>query len=141
MFQERVITHPIQPRVEEVVALVKPLVNPTLLLKGDAYFNHVISIFDTAPSKQERVLLFPSTLPPSPVEVPFDWDGLVGYPMPLPMSFQVRDIIWYITETITSASTLSSSTWRDLGFPKLVSAIHKILNFHRSPTREPWTPT
>jgi hypothetical protein len=46
-----IITHPIQPRVEEVVAPVKPLVNPTLLLKGDAYFHHVVSIFDTAPSE------------------------------------------------------------------------------------------
>jgi hypothetical protein len=72
---------------------MQSLVNPTLLLEGDASFNHVISISSTTPSEQERVLLSPSTLPPSPGEVPFDWDGLVGYPMPPPMSFQVRDII------------------------------------------------
>jgi hypothetical protein len=88
-----VIMHPIQPRVEEVVVPMQPLVNPTLLLEGDASFNHVVSISNTAHSEQERVLLFLCTPPPSPGEVPFDWDGLVGYPMPLPMSFQVRDII------------------------------------------------
>ena len=76
-----------------MVTPVQSLVNPTLLLEGDASFNHVISISDTTPFEQERVLLSLSTLPPSPGEVPFDWDGLVGYPMPPPMSFQVRDII------------------------------------------------
>jgi hypothetical protein len=99
-----------------------------------------IPFSDTAYSKQERVLLYPSTLPPSPGEVPFDWDGIVGYPTPLPIFFQVIDIIQYITETITSSSTLSSSTWRDFGFPKIMSAIRKILTFHISPTWEPWPP-
>jgi hypothetical protein len=88
-----VVMHPIQPMVEEVVIPMQSLVNPTLLLEGDASFNHVISISSTAPSEQERVLLSPSTLPPSLGEVPFDWDGLVGYPIPPPMPFQVRDII------------------------------------------------
>jgi hypothetical protein len=73
--------------------MMKFLVNPTLPLEGDASFTHVISISSTAPSEQERILLSPSTLPSSPGEVPFDWDGIVGYPMPPPMSFQVRDII------------------------------------------------
>jgi hypothetical protein len=88
-----VITHPIQPEVEEVVVPVQSLVNPTLLFKGDASFNNVVNIFDTAPSEQERVLLSLSTLHSSPGESPFDWDGIVGYPMPPPMSFHVRDII------------------------------------------------
>jgi hypothetical protein len=64
----------------------------------------------------------------------------VGYPMPPPMSFQVRDIIRYIMETVTSASTLSSSNWRALDFPKLVLAICKILTFHIIPARDPWPP-
>jgi hypothetical protein len=132
--------HPIQPMVEEVVVPMQYPVNPTLLLEGDASFNHVIIISSTAPSEQERVLLSPSTLPPSPGEVPFDWDGLVGYPMPPPMSFQVRDVIRYIMEKVTSTSTLSSSTWRALGFPKLVSAIRKMLTFHKNPAWEPWPP-
>jgi hypothetical protein len=112
-------------------------INPTLPLEGVASFNHVINISTNAPSDQERVLLSPSTLPPSPGKVPFDWDGLVGYPMPPPMSFQVRDVIRYIMEKVPSASTLFSSTWRALGFPKLVSTIRKTLTFHKNPTRDP----
>jgi hypothetical protein len=88
-----VVMHPIQPLVEELVIPMQSLVNLTLLFEGDASSNHVVSIPDPAPSEQERVLLSPSSLPPSLEEVPFDWDGLVGYPMPLPMSFLVRDII------------------------------------------------
>jgi hypothetical protein len=110
-----VASHYIQPMVEEVVASMQSSVNPTLLLetkksKGAVtpmeflvnlillvlvlyLLCHVLSISSTSPSKQERVLLFPSSLPPSLDEVPFDWDGLVGYPMPLPMSFPGRDII------------------------------------------------
>jgi hypothetical protein len=88
-----IIMHPIQPRVEEVVVPVQSLVNPTLLVGCDTSFNHVVIIHNTAPSEQERVLLSPSSLSASPGDIPFDWDGLVGYPMPPPMSFLVRDII------------------------------------------------
>jgi hypothetical protein len=135
-----IIMHPFQPRVEEVVIPVQSLVDPTLLLEGDASFNHVVIIFYSTPSEKERVLLSSSTLPPSDGDIPFDWDGLVGYPIPSPMSFQVRDIIQYIMEMITSTITLSSSNWRALGFTKLVSVIRKILTFHRSSTWEPWPP-
>jgi hypothetical protein len=88
-----IIMHPLQPRVEEVVIPVKPLVNPNLFLEGDVFFNHVVNIPDTAPYEQEIFLLSSSTLPSIPGDIPFDWDGLVGYPMPLPMSFLVRYII------------------------------------------------
>jgi hypothetical protein len=110
-----VVSHPIQPMVEEVVVSMQSSIDPTLLLESDKskeavapmqflvdpallvlvlyLLCHVLSISSTSPSEQERVLLFPSSLPPSLDEVPFDWDGLVGYPMPLPMSFPGRDII------------------------------------------------
>jgi hypothetical protein len=114
-----VILHHLQPRIEEVVIPVKYVVNPTPLVEGDAFFNHVISIPDPGPFEQERVLLSLSSSPPSIKEITFDWDGLVGYPMPPPMSFPVRDIIQYIIETISSISALSSLTLRDLGFPSL----------------------
>jgi hypothetical protein len=42
--------HPLQPRIEEVVVPVQSLVNPTLIVEGDASFNHVINIPDPAPS-------------------------------------------------------------------------------------------
>jgi hypothetical protein len=110
-----VFLHPFQPMVEELVVLMHSLVDPTLLLESDKtqgavvpmqflvdpallvlvlyLLCHVLIIYSTSPYKQERVLLIPSSLPPSLNEVPFDWDGLVGYPMPLPMSFPGRDII------------------------------------------------
>jgi hypothetical protein len=88
-----IIMHLLQPRIEEVVVLVQFLVNPTLLMEGDASSNHVVNIPDNSPYKHERVLLSPSTLPLNPKEFPFDWDGLMGYPMPPPMSFLLRDFI------------------------------------------------
>jgi hypothetical protein len=148
-----VVSHHIQQMVEEVVVSMQCLINPTLLLESDKYKEviapmqflvdptllvlvlyllcHVLSISITSTYEQERVLLFSSSLPPSPDKVPFDWDGLVGHPMPLPMSFPLRDIILTITETMYFVSTFSSSTWRDLGFPKLLLAIHRILTFDK----------
>jgi hypothetical protein len=125
---------------KEAVALMHFLVDPTLLVLVLYLLCHVLIISSTSPSEQERVLLFPSSLPPILDEVPFDWDCLVGYSMPLPMSFPGRDIIRYITETITSVITLSSSTWRALGLPKIMSVLSKILTFHIRSTRDPWPP-
>jgi hypothetical protein len=155
-----VFSHPIQPMVEEVVILMQYSIDPTLLSKSDKskevimplkflvnssllvlvlyLICHVLSISITSPSEQERVLLFPSCLPPSLDEVPFDWDGIVVYPMPLPMSFPGGDNIRYKTKTITYVSTFPSSTWRSLGLPKLVSVLHKILTFHKRSAWEPW---
>jgi hypothetical protein len=157
-----VVSHPIQLMIEEVVASMQSLIDPTLLLESDMskevvapmqflvdtallvlvlyLLSNVLIISSTSPSEQERFLLFLSSLPPSLDEVPFYWGGLMGYPIPPPMSFPGRDIIQYITEMITSISPLSSSTWRSVGFPKLVSVLRKILTFHRSPAWEPWPP-
>jgi hypothetical protein len=157
-----VVSHLIQPMVEEVVMPMQSSIDPTLLLESEKskeavtpmqfsvdpaflvlvlyLLCHVLRISSLSPSEQERVLLFPSSLPLSLDEVPFDWDGLVRYPMPPPMSFPGRDIIRYTMETIPSVSTLSSSTWRALGLPKLVSVHRKILTFHRRSAREPWPP-
>jgi hypothetical protein len=135
-----VVLHPLQTRVEEVVIPVQCMVNPTLCLEDDTSFKHGLNIPNNTPSEHKIFFLSSGYLPPCPEEVPFDWDGLVGFPMPPSMSFPVRDIIRYIIETITSASSLSSSTWRDLGFSKLMSAIRKMLTFHRSLAQEPWHP-
>jgi hypothetical protein len=86
-----VVLHPIQPMVEEVVVSMQYSIDPTLLLESDKskevvvpmqllfdplvqvlyLLCHVLSISSTSPSKQERILLFPSSLPPSLNEVPF----------------------------------------------------------------------
>jgi hypothetical protein len=88
-----VTLHPLQPRIEEVVVPVQSLVNPTLPVESDASFDHVIIIPDPAPSEQERVFLSPSPLPPSFEEITFDWDSPMGYPIPPPMYFPLRDIV------------------------------------------------
>jgi hypothetical protein len=41
-------------------------------MEGDASFNHIVNIFDNAPSEHERVFLSPIALPPSLEEVPFN---------------------------------------------------------------------
>ena len=78
---------------KEVFMPMEFLVDPTLLVLALYLLCHVLSISSLAPSEQERVLLFPSSLPLSLDEVSFDWDGLVRYLMPPPMSFQERYII------------------------------------------------
>jgi hypothetical protein len=120
-----------QPRIEEVVTPVQSLASPNLLMESDASFDHVVIILDPAPSEQERVFLSPSPLPLGFEEINFDWDSQMGYPISPPIYFPLRDIVRSITKTIYSVSALSSSTWRALGFPKLMSSIHKILTFHR----------
>jgi hypothetical protein len=126
---------------KEAVMPMKFLVDPTLLVLVLYLICHVLSISSTSPSEQERVSIFLSSLPPSLNEVPFYWDGLVGYLMPLPMSFMGRDIIIYITEMITSVITLYSSTWIYLGIPELGLVLHKISTFHRRSAQEPWPPS
>jgi hypothetical protein len=96
---ELVVSHPIQPTVEEVVMLMKYSVDPTVLLKsdkpkevtllmqcsvsptflleGDAFFNHVLKIYSFAPSSLGSIPFSSSILPPSPRVVSFDWNDLV----------------------------------------------------------------
>ena len=125
---------------KEAVVPMQFLVNPTLLVLVLYLLCHVLNISITSPSEQDRFLFFPSSLPPSIDEVPFVWDGFVGYPMPPPMSFLGRYIIQYNTETITSVSTFPSLTWISLGLPKLGLVLRKIPTFHRKSAREPWPP-
>jgi hypothetical protein len=83
----------VSDKSKEAAALMQFLVNPALLVLVLYLLSHVLSSSITSPSEQEIFLLFLSSLPPSLDEFPFDWDDLVGYPMPPPMSFLGRDII------------------------------------------------
>jgi hypothetical protein len=123
--------HPLQPTVREASTPVKSLFNPTLFEESDAPLSHVLNIPNRTPSEQEIFILPPNPLSPNPDEFPFDWDDLMGHPIPPPMYFPLRDIIQTITETVSPVSTFSSWTWRALGFPKLLSAIHEIWTFYR----------
>jgi hypothetical protein len=85
-------THPLQPIIKEETTLVKSMVNPTLPEENDTPFSHFINILHPPPSEQERFILPPNALPPSLDNIPFDWDDLMGHPIPPPMYFPLRDI-------------------------------------------------
>jgi hypothetical protein len=103
-------------------------------------FNHVLSISSYVPSSLGSIPLSFSMLPPSPRVVSFDGNDIIEPRLPSYTPFQIRGILRYIVDKVTFASILSSSTWKDLGFPKLVSDLHKLLTFHRSLAWEPWPP-
>jgi hypothetical protein len=120
---------------------IKCSTNSTLLLGGDVSFDHLLRISISIPYKQGSIPLSSSTLPPSPRVVSFDWNDLVDPRLPSSTPFHIRGILRYIVDKVTTASILSSSTWKDLGFPKIVSAICELLNFDRSLSRYPWPPS
>ena len=125
---------------KEVTFLMQSSANPTLLLGGDASFDHVLSIYDFVPFEQGRIPLSLSTLPPIPRVVSFDWNDIVEPQLPSSMPLQIRGILQYIVDKVTSINILFSLTWKDLGFPNLVSAIYELLTFQRIPSQESWPP-
>jgi hypothetical protein len=70
----------------------------------------------------------------------FDWNDLVEPQLPSCTPFQIRGILRYIVDKLTSAIIFSSSTWKALGFPKIVSTIFEMLTFDGSPVQELWPP-
>jgi hypothetical protein len=88
-----IIMHPLQHIIEEVATPVQSLVNPTLLEESDVPLSHVINIPNPSDYEQERFILPSNSLSQSPYKVPFDWDDLMGHPIPPPISFPLRDII------------------------------------------------
>jgi hypothetical protein len=85
-------------------------------------------------------LLASSTPPPSPRMVSFDWNDLVESCLPSSTPFQIRvevnsnNIYRCIVDEGASTSILSSSAWKALGSPKLVSTSHELLDFDRHPS-------
>jgi hypothetical protein len=86
------------------------------------------------------LLLSLGTPPPRPRMVSFDWNDLVEPHIPSSTPFQIRvefnstNIYQCIVDEGTSASILSSSVWKVLGSPKLVSSSHELLDFDRCPS-------
>jgi hypothetical protein len=72
--------------------------------------------------------------------VSFDWNDLVEPHIPSSAPFQIRvevnsnKIYRCIVDEGTSKSILSSSTWKALGSPELVSASQELLAFGRRPS-------
>jgi hypothetical protein len=72
--------------------------------------------------------------------VSFDWNDLVEPHLPSFTPFQIRvevnstNIYRCIMDEGSSASILSSSAWKVLGSPELVSSSHELLAFDRRPS-------
>jgi hypothetical protein len=102
--------------------------------------NYVFSIFGSVFLEQGGIPLILSTPPPSPRMVSFDWNDLVEPRLPSSAPFQIRvEVNWTniyrcIVDEGASASILSSSVWKVLGYPKLVSASHELLGFDKCPS-------
>jgi hypothetical protein len=114
--------------------------DPTLILGSDMSTDYVFSIFGSILSEQGSILLVPSTPPPSPRMVSFDWNDLVEPRLPSAAPFQIRvefnstNMYQCIMDEGSSASILPSSVWKVLGSPKLMSASHELLAFDRRPS-------
>jgi hypothetical protein len=78
-----------------------------------------------------------STPPPSPRRVSFDWNDLVDPLLPSYVPIQIRVEVnsnfFYrcIMDEGASAGILSSSVWKVLGSPELVSTSNEMLDFER----------
>jgi hypothetical protein len=154
---EHVVSHPIQPIVEEVVvpmqysvdptlllesdkykevtSSIQYLANPTIVLGGDAYFGHFHRISSYVPYKQWGI-----PLSPSPRMVSFYWNDIVEPHLPSSTPFHIMGLRQCILDEVSYESIISSSTWKYLGSPKLVLATSALPDFDRRPTWEPWPP-
>jgi hypothetical protein len=137
---DHVASQPIHPLVSKLVMLMQSSDDPTLLLGSDISTDYVFSISGLVFSEQGGIPLIPITPPPSPRMVSFDWNDLVEPRLPSSAPFQIRfevnstNIYRCIVDEGASASILSSSVWKVLGSPKLVSASHELLAFDRCPS-------
>jgi hypothetical protein len=128
------------PMVDKVVTSMQCSVDPTLLMRSDVSIDYVFSISISIPSEQGGIPLTLSTPPPSPRMVSFDWNDLVEPHLPSFAPFQIRvevnskNIYRCIVDEGASASILSSSAWKDLGSPEIVSSSHEMLDFDRCPS-------
>jgi hypothetical protein len=137
---DHVVSQPMQPLVEKVVRSTQSSADPTPLLGSEVSTDYVFSISSSVLSKQGCILLIPSTPPPSPRMVSFDWNDLFEPRLPSYAPFQIRvevnstNIYRCIVDDGASASILSSSVWKFLGSPELVSSSHELLAFDRCPS-------
>jgi hypothetical protein len=159
---DHVVSQPIQLVVEKVVTPMQSLVdptlllesaestkvvtpmqssaNPTLLLGSDVSTDYVFSISSSVLLEQGGIPLTSSTPPPIHRMVSFDWNDLVEPFLPSSAPFQIRVEVnsnfFYrcIVNEGASTSILSSSAWKDLGSPNLVSFLHELLDFYKRPS-------
>jgi hypothetical protein len=114
--------------------------DPTPLLGGEVPLDHVFIISGSVFSEKGGIQLAPSTPPPSPRMVSFDWNDLVEPHLPSSTPFQIRvevnstNIYRCIMDEGASTSILSSLVWKVLGYLELVSSSHELLDFDKCPS-------
>jgi hypothetical protein len=134
---DHVFLQPIHPLVMKVVMPMQSSNDPTPLLGSEVSTDYVFSVSSSVLSEQGGIPLIPSTPPTSPRMVSFDWNDLVEPHLPSVAHFQIRvevnstNIYRCIVDEGSSASILSSSVWKVLGSPELVSSPHELLAFDR----------
>jgi hypothetical protein len=135
-----VVSRPIQPLAEKVVTLMQSLTDPTLLLGSEVSTDYVFIISSSVLLEQGGISHILSTPSPSPRMVSFDWNDLIEPRLPSSTPFQIRvevnstNIYRCIVDEGVSISILSSSVWKVLGSPELVSALHDLLDFDKHPS-------
>jgi hypothetical protein len=124
----------------KVVTTMQSSADPTLLLGSDVSTDYIFSISISILSEQGGILLTSSTPPPSPRMISFDWNDLDEPRLPSYTPFQIRvevnskNIYRCTMDEGASKSILSSSAWKALGSPKLVSTSHELLDFDKHPS-------
>jgi hypothetical protein len=127
---------------KEVISLMQSSTDPTLLSGSDSSFTYIFRISSSIPYQQGVIPLSSSMLPPCPRMVSFDWNNLVEPRLPSSTPFQVTFLVESMSKGIhrcivnegSYTIILSSSAWKYLGSPKLVSNTSELLAFDKRPS-------
>ena len=131
-------TFPLKGEVKVVKSTSSPP-DPSLPIESE---NHLAEVFIVSYdcSMQEEFLSLSIEPSLSSEVISFDWSNLTESCLHLSVSFQIvvnvtaRRILHTIVDEGASVSIISSTAWKDLGSPQLVSATDQILDFNRRPT-------
>jgi hypothetical protein len=127
---------PNQPLVDEVVSLIQSSVDPTLPLESEVDTTQVFLVTSYS-SRQGGISPISMEPPPSTEVISLDWNRLVEPHLPSCMPFQITvqvcDTIIHhtIVDEGTYVSILSSTAWKAMVSPQLVSVTHHLLDFNR----------
>jgi hypothetical protein len=127
---------PNQPLVDEVVGLIQSSVDPTLPLESEVDTTQVFLVTSYS-SGQGGISPISMEPPPSTEVISFDWNRLVEPHLPSCMPFQItvqvcdKIIHHTIVDEGAYVSILSSTTWKAMVSPQLVSVTHHLLDFNR----------
>jgi hypothetical protein len=127
---------PLESDTHQVIDLIPSSVDPTLPLESEVDTTHIFLV-NTDSTIQGGI--YPPTVepPPSNEAIHFDWHGITGPHLPSYIPFQIivqvcgRSIPQTIIDEGASISILSSTAWKALGCPQLVSVTQNLLSFNK----------